>query len=293
MTSLANTIWQIVAHWNQDLFLQAGSTDPAAALDNGSAAAGNVLAKEQGKTAGGQASAVKETAGTISDTGQGKPVGSKGAAAKGAAVKGVIAKGAAVKGATAKDAVVKGANAKGAAVPSAADDSALGQVKAVGGKASAAKVASDKQPAKRAAKQAPKKAVLTSAQPASHAVAAVAKPSAGKQSAVSKTPAIASPVAVLPADELEPATVAASTSPPAALQPDVDRGEGRIKQSSSKADSADVQAATAAAGRQYRQPDGRSNKRKILDGLTEDNLARSLYAERNVGQVDLRGALLR
>ena len=288
MTSLADTIWQIFAHWNQDLFLQAGSTDPAAALDNGSAAAGNVLAKERGKTAGGQASAVKETAGTISDTGQGKHVGSKGAAAKGAAVKGAAAKGAAV-----KDAAVKGANAKGAAVPSAADGSALGQVKAVGGKAPAAKVASDKQPAKRAAKQAPKKAVLTSAQPASHAVAAVAKPSAGKQSAVSKTPAIASPVAVLSADELEPATVAASTSPPAALQPDVDRGEGRIKQSSSKADSADVQAATAAAGRQYRQPDGRSNKRKILDGLTEDNLARSLYAERNVGQVDLRGALLR
>lgn len=62
------------------VFVQAGSTDPAAA------------AKEKGKTASTKVSAVHKQAGNVSGTGQAKTLGGESAAAKGATVKGAAPK---------------------------------------------------------------------------------------------------------------------------------------------------------------------------------------------------------
>ena len=245
---------QLVTHWNQCLPLQAASTGPTT---------GMVLAVRQGEAADSQASAGVEAAGRVSGKGRGKTAG---------------------------------------------------------GKASAVKIASDKQPAIRAAKQASNnnapvpqaasaqdplfaarpvarsQAAQTSSgavtQPASHDSAAGMKRSAGKQSAVPKTPAIASPAATLPAADTEPATLAVPTSLSAALQPDVEGSDDRVKQTNSQIDSADVQAGTAAAGSQHGRTSCKSNKRKKMDVLSEDDRARRLYGDRNFVWVGLSGALL-
>ena len=190
--------------------------------------------------------------------------------------------------------------------------SASGQVQTVGGKAPASMVASDKQPAKIAGKQAAKrsapvpqtasaqdavvaaqhvcrsKAGQTSTgavtQPAPHDSAAGMKPSVGKQSAVPKTAATASPAAALSGA----AMLTVPISPSAALQPDVEGSDVRIEQSTSKAESD----GTAAAGSQHGQTRGKGNKCKNQDTLSEDDRARSLYADRNFAQVGWGDAFL-
>lgn len=177
-------------------------------------------------------------------------------------------------------------------------DTALGKVKVVSGKAAAANVASDKQPASTAAKQASKKGapvpqsaaeneatLMSVGQPAAHDSAATLKASSIQQPAMSE-PAAAASLAVL-SRKKEPAMLVASTSGPHRKVAGGEGGGDSIMQSSSKVDSEDAEAGIAAAGNQLGQSSGAGNKRKNQDPSSIDDCARRLYVKRNVDQVNL------
>lgn len=191
------------------------------------------------------------------------------------------------------------------------DVSALGKVKVVSSsKGAAANVASNKQAAHTAAKQAPKKGapvpqsaaakdpvvisqhaaedkatLISAGQPAVHDSAATLKASAIQQPAMSE-PAAAASLAVL-SRKKEPAMLVASTSELRRQVAGGEGGGGSIMQSSSKVDSEDAEAGIAAAGNQHGQSRGGSNKRKNQDPSSIDDCARRLYVKRNADQVNL------
>lgn len=200
----------------------------------------------------------------------------------------------------------------GQAIPQHTDTdvSALGKVKVESGKAAAANVAPNKRLANTAAKQAPKKgapvpqsaaakhpvvmpqhaaenkaALISAGQLAAHGSAATLKASAIQQPAVSE-PAAAASLAVL-SGKKEPAIPIASTSEPCHKVAGGEGGCDSIMQSSSKVESEDAEAGTAAAGNRDGQGNGGSNKRKIQEPLSRDERAKRLYVKGNVERVSL------